>query len=60
MNDILNNLGLFTKEESNDYLKHMITIQTIAKETRFTIINLRNSKPKSFFLETKTKYFAKL
>ena len=38
MNDILNNLGLFTKEESNDYLKHMITIQTIARDSQIFVL----------------------
>ena len=38
MNDILNNLGLFTKEESNDYLKHMIAIQTIARDSQIFVL----------------------
>ena len=38
MNDILSNLGLFTKEESNDYLKHMITIQTIARDSQIFVL----------------------
>ena len=38
MNDILNNLGLFTKEESDDYLKHMITIQTIARDSQIFVL----------------------
>ena len=40
MNEILINLGLFTKEESNNYLKHMINVQTIVRDDQIFVLFL--------------------
>ena len=40
MNEILINLGLFTKEEGNNYLKHMINVQTIVRDDQIFVLFL--------------------
>ena len=40
MNEILINLGLFTKEEGNNYLTQMINVQTIVRDDQIFVLFL--------------------